>query len=221
MARQGWKPNTPIQLLYKTWAQTDLEIISLEDWVVNNRERVEAMSEKYVLGITESGLKRKEKWDQKAKEREFEIGEQILLRKACLNFKLEESWEGPYNVYRKNSPLSYGIDTGERKIVSVHVQLLKKYRGNDEVLKVGRATTVLEQDDENDDITDRYAEVTVLGATLTKKQKKDILDIEKRHENTLTKEPGLTNLVEFKLDTGDSLPLSQCPYNTPYISGTE
>jgi len=31
MARQGWEPNTPIQLLYKTWAQSDLGEIDLDE----------------------------------------------------------------------------------------------------------------------------------------------------------------------------------------------
>ena len=42
MARQGWEPVTPIQLLYKSWAQTDLGEIDLSDWVAENAERVES-----------------------------------------------------------------------------------------------------------------------------------------------------------------------------------
>jgi len=30
--------------------------------------------------------------------REFSVGEKVLLRKPGMNFKLEESWEGPYTV---------------------------------------------------------------------------------------------------------------------------
>ena len=31
----------------------------------------------------------------------------------------------------------------------------------------------------------------------------------------MTKEPGLTNLAEFEIDTGTSKPIAQRPYNTP------
>jgi len=65
-------------------------------------------------------------------------------------------------VTKRNSPLSYEVDTGERKIPSVHVQLLKKYHKNEEVPKVGRATSVFEPDGMSDEITDRYAEVIIL-----------------------------------------------------------
>jgi len=39
MARQGWEPTTPIQLLYKSWAQADLGDIDLEEWVLDNKEK--------------------------------------------------------------------------------------------------------------------------------------------------------------------------------------
>jgi len=87
---------------------------------------------------------RKVKWDSKSKEREFLVGDEILLRKPGLNFKLEDSWEGPYVIVKKNSPLSYAVDTGDRKIPSVHVQLIKRYHKPDEIPKVNRATSVFE-----------------------------------------------------------------------------
>jgi len=41
---------------------------------------------------------RKKQWDKRAKERELEVNDEVLLRKPGLNFKLQESWEGPYRV---------------------------------------------------------------------------------------------------------------------------
>jgi len=53
------------------------------------------------------------------------------------------------------------VDTGDRKIPSVHIQLLKKYNRSEDVSKVNRATSVIEPDEEGDDIIDRYAEVKI------------------------------------------------------------
>jgi len=36
----------------------------------------------------------------------------------------------------------------------------------------------------------------------------------KKYGDTLTKEPGLTDLAEFRIDTGNSAPILQRPYNT-------
>ena len=49
MARQGWEPVTPIQVLYKTWAQTDLGDVNLADWISENSKRVELAREKALL----------------------------------------------------------------------------------------------------------------------------------------------------------------------------
>jgi len=56
----------------------------------------------------------------------------------------------------------------------VHVQLLKKYHKQDEIPKVGRATSVFEPDGEGNDILDRYAEVKIAGDDLDEGEKSDI-----------------------------------------------
>jgi len=112
--------------------------------------------------------------------------------------------------------LSYAIDTGSRVIPSVHIQLLKKYENNGETIpRVDRATVVLEPDEQDDRITDRYSELIVTGEELSKSQQRDINDICREFHKTLTKQPGLTNLAEFEIETGDSSPIAQRPYNTP------
>ena len=40
VTRQGWEPTTPLQVLYKSWAQTDLGEVDLQEWVLSNAERV-------------------------------------------------------------------------------------------------------------------------------------------------------------------------------------
>jgi len=112
--------------------------------------------------------------------------------------------------------LSYAIDVGDRVIPSVHIQLLKKYQVNEEdIVKVDRATVVLDLDQPGDDITDRYSELIVKGDELSKAQKEDIDKICVEYSDTLTKEPGLTQLVEFTIETGSCDPIAQRPYNTP------
>ena len=64
--------------------------------------------------------KTKQTWDSKASNREFNVGDEVLVRKPGMNLKLSDSWEGPFSVIKRNSPLSYAIDTGDRRIPSVH-----------------------------------------------------------------------------------------------------
>ena len=52
--------------------------------------------------------RRKSVWDEKSKEREFVVGEEVLVRKPGINMKLCDSWEGPFKVTKKNSLCGYG-----------------------------------------------------------------------------------------------------------------
>jgi len=85
MARQGWEPSTPIQLLYETWARADLGEVDLEEWVLDNCERVERLRESSALRMRETMEKRKVKWDNKSKDRQFAVGDEVLIRKPGLS----------------------------------------------------------------------------------------------------------------------------------------
>ena len=106
MARQGWEPTTPLQLLYKAWVQHDLGDVNLTEGVQMNAERVETAREQTLISKLDVANKRKQKWDETARQREFEVGDEVLVRKPGLNLKLSKSWEGPFVVSHKNSPLS-------------------------------------------------------------------------------------------------------------------
>ena len=74
--------------------QTSLGEIDLEDWVIQNTERVNDLREKAVVNCTDCSRERKKNWDKKAKLRTFEVGQLVLIRKAGLCEKLAQSWVG-------------------------------------------------------------------------------------------------------------------------------
>ena len=214
MARQGWETVTPIQLLYKAWAQTDLGDINLTEWVTENAERVELAREKSILTGIDIVQKRKSIWDGKACGREFEVGDEVLVRKLEMNLKLSDSSEGSYTVTKRNSPLSYVIDTGDRQIPSVHIQLMKSYNREDNV-RVSRVMSVFDPDNPEDGILARYAEAHIGEADLSDSQKQNLDNALAIFPDVMTSEPGLTTIVDFAIETGDSRPIFQHPYNTP------
>ena len=120
LLKHGWEPVTPLQLLHKGWVQTSLGEVDLEQWVLENSERVQNLREQAVVNLRECSELRKEKWDKKAKPREFKKGDLVLMRKSEMNLKLSETWLGPYEIAKKNSPLSYKVNTGSRLINSTY-----------------------------------------------------------------------------------------------------
>ena len=215
LARQGWEPTTPLELLYRAWDGSDEGNVDLREWVDLNLERIEKYRDSAAATASETVRKRKTVWDKKAKQRTFEVGDLVLARKPGATTKLEESWEGPFTFIKVNSPLSYGIDFGHRKSPSVHIQQLKKYHKPVGDTVVGRVTSVLEQDTPQDDIRDRMAETKVVPTSLTERQKEQIQQVEHDYRDILTKTPGCTDQAVFDIDTGTHEPLFQRAYNTP------
>ena len=61
----------------------------------------------------------------------------------------------------------------------------------------------------------QYAEATVRGKVETATRETDIQGWETEFADILTKEPSLTSLVQFRIETGLHPPICQGPYNTP------
>ena len=67
LLKHGWEPVTPLQLLYKGWVQSSLGEVDLENWVMDNCERVQRLRDKAVVNLKKCSLLRKKKWDEKVK----------------------------------------------------------------------------------------------------------------------------------------------------------
>ena len=195
--------------------QKDIGPIDLEEWVAENSDRVQNMREVALANQSANSDKRKADWDRKAQFRQFDKGDRVYMRKSGLNTKLEDSWAGPYTVLKKHSPLSYRVTMGDRVLPSVHIQLLKLYTPREPDQIVRRVISVLELDTNNDSMEDQYAEAKVTGKVDSDSREADIGRWESEFADTLTKEQGLTDLVQFKIETGLHPPICQGPYNTP------
>ena len=75
LARHGWEPSTPLQILYKTWVEQDLGDIDLTEWVNINAERIEIARDKALTNKLDVSKKRKDRWDMKAVQSAFKIDE--------------------------------------------------------------------------------------------------------------------------------------------------
>ena len=62
---------------------------------------------------------------------------------------------------------------------------------------------MLQLDSESDSMDQQYSELVISGVAEAENRDKDVREWEKDYSDTLTKDPGLTNLTEFKIDTGD------------------
>ena len=208
----GWEPRTTLKALYQSWVQTDLGEVDLREWVLENQNRIEAARDKATSTVLTTIDKRAEIWNTTATDREFSVGDSVWVRRPGLDTKLRQSWIGPCKVVKRNSPVSYAVQTEDRRIPTVHVQQMKAAHSQD---RVKRVTSMLEEDSNNDDITDRFAEARIKEQHLNENQREQFQRVLEGYSEVLNKEPGLTSLVRFEIDTGEADPIHQHPYNTP------
>ena len=212
LVTHGWEPTNPIQLLYQSWVKTDLGWVDLTDWILQNTEDLETARDKATCALIESSSKRTISYNKKARDRSFKVGDLVWIRRPGLDHKLWESWVGPGKVVKQNSPVSYKIQTDERLIPTVNVQQLK-IATQESVRKI----TAVVEDTNNDNLTKSFASANVKGQTLTSHQNLQLQETLAAHDAILTKQPGLTNLTTFEIDTGSAKPIQQRPYSTPVM----
>ena len=87
LARQGWEPTTPLELLYRAWDGSDEGNVDLTEWVDLNLEQIEKYRDSAIATTSTISSKRKATWDRKAKERLFKVGDLVLARKPGVTTK--------------------------------------------------------------------------------------------------------------------------------------
>ena len=68
-------------------------------------------------------------YDKGAREGQFAVGDMVLLRLPGFAGKLEDAWDGPYEINRKFNEVNYEFCIPSRlsKVKVVHVNNIKKW----------------------------------------------------------------------------------------------
>ena len=103
------------------------------------------------------------------------------------------------------------MELDDIKTREVSIRFLKKYL----VRPVKRATTVLLEDREGDDVLDCNREVVLDGSVLDTDKQGDVDNWKVDFSDTLTEEAGQTSQVSFVIDTKKHKPVAQRAYSTP------
>ena len=125
-------------------------------------------------------------YDRNAKSREFLEGSMVLLRMPGLCGKLNDSWDGPYEIHRRVSDVNYEVvlpnRKGKKKIV--HVNNCKKWHHADaSVLRI-----VVAAEDIGEDEKDK---LLLFGDQMTDSKRQTLKGILDSYADVLKDDPGL------------------------------
>ena len=163
-------------------------------------------------------------YNSRAKDKHFEIGDQVVVLTADSTNKLYARWIGPCNIVEVRAPYSYLIELPDSSVRHVHANRIRPW-----VTRVNMVGIIKEDDDDFGDV--RYAptdpvvddlpsakiDPDMLGH-LTSDQRADLLQLLDRYASCFSERPGFCNLVEHKIDVNsDFKPKKFKAYKIPEV----
>ena len=190
--------------------------------------------------LLKSRKKNKTLYDRRAKRREFQEGDKVLLLLPTDTNKLLMQWKGPYEIMsRCGKGNDYRVEVN-KKVKTFHANMLKKYikradqhgapqrnSDNNQVMSCDVCTGIIGgnedlsvNDEEMMELPNCHQKETVknvkLGIELTKIQQEEMMDTLVRYTEVFSDIPGKTDIIEHKIELTDINPVRSRPYPLPY-----
>ena len=117
-------------MLKEEWESPKKKVMNVCDWVDRLRKRLEIVREVVNEREKDAKVKMKSMYDKRAEERELIEGQIVFTKIPRLGNKLDDAWEGPYEVIRKISNTNYEIAVPHRRAKTkiVHINNLKTWK---------------------------------------------------------------------------------------------
>ena len=224
---------TPFQLLFGRDVRGPLSLIyesltgearggrAVADYVDTLKIRLRDAWQTAVEHDTAAKAKSKERFDKKAKIRTFEVGEQVLVLTPTFTDKLTDQWTGPYTVVAKLNDVTYKICTPERrkKTRLFHINSMKEWTSPTAVFSVHFCEEETLPATETLDVFpyERHegSALPTIGDQLSPEQRRDLDELLHTHEALFDTNPGHTDIVEHRIETGTCKPVFHPPYRIP------
>ncbi len=185
----GHAARTPLDVLHHGWLEQDFSELDVEEWVELLRDHLETMHE-VLRERTIASKERKKHYNKKAVEREFKRGDSVLNRTPGINGKLEEAWQGPYEVVERVNRVNYKIALGRGRTKVVHINMLKKFVPREAEIMRLVVVSEVEEEEKNEGRMEEKSELYV---------EEDIVRLRKEYENVFSDVPGKADVEEFQI----------------------
>ena len=226
----------PMTILRELWTKdiVDEEVKTTYQYVVDLREKMENTIALAHQNLAKSSERYKMYYDKKAKPRNFQEGDKVLLLLPTKRNKLELKWQGPFEVVNSKGCNNYTVDIGSSQ-KTYHANLLKKYYVREiPTEKVGllecAVSAVIGEDDDEEahnmpvvepkielpclKQTETYRDVEI-NTEISQPQKKEVVTLLREYQDVLTDVPGKTNMYTYDIKVNSQTPIRRKPYPVP------
>ena len=177
------------------------------------------MTELVHKNLSKAQEKQKTWYDKKARVREFEPGDPVLVLLPTSSSKLLAQWQGPYQVVKRVGKVNYLYDHRKRKRV-FHINMLRAFQ----VRRVAESNESV-VDESDDDVLcwkdGDPGDQPTISNRLSTDQLEQLQHLLTEFSEVLKNQPGQTQLAEHKIDTGSARPVRLPPYRLPQAYRSE
>ncbi|XP_069183685.1 uncharacterized protein [Procambarus clarkii] len=211
----GHSVRGPLEVARYHWLdeETNVDVV---DWLSTNKGRLFSAWEMAKKTLEDMQKTTKSRYDKRTKQRDFLVGDLVLVCTPTVTGSLSAKFVGPYQVLRKVTSHNYLLNTPDRrkKETLVHVNMIKKYEGRD-TLPITMVTT---KDDfeEDEEVLTNSEVLHKLQAKLTHVAEGDqpsLLKMIRRYKRIIRDVPGLTSVLQHDVMLEEGVrPIKQHPY---------
>ena len=224
----GRKVRGPLDVLREEWTGEHRSTQSVGQHLMDIQKRLAEMSILVTDNMQQAQAKQKTYYDQRAKIRKFEGGDEVLVLLSRAGNPLKLEWAGPYRIIRQISPVNYIVETPgrRRETKTVHINLMKKWYSTPTSSLFAVELHVLNDDlhhfREEDllvpvpDSSSEDASNFVISQRLSISQRNELFLLTERFPGLFSSSPGRTSVVEHRIYVKGATPVKQKPYRVPY-----
>ena len=185
--------------------------------------------------LYEAQGRQKHHYDKKARNRQFKVGQKVLVLLPTDSNKLALQWKGPYEIKEVVNHMDYNVDS-DGNLETLPANILTAYQER-EASEVGKtvhgeeyhSTTVIKEEGEGDDVIkdegwlelrpdrgeETYKDVKIC-TKLSKRQKQQVWALPEDYQDILISNPGKTSLGEHRIEVTTDQPVRTKSYTLPY-----
>ena len=143
----------------------------------------------------------------------FVEGEMVLVRKPGLHSKLGDSWEGPYQIVKQISPVTYRIQIpgGANRCGVLHCNMLRRWTTPAD--KIHRVALITEEESESE--SSPGLNLVREGFTPSEAEQSQLDQVLGNYGDVINPEPGRTKVVSLSINTEGHDPVRSHPYRIP------
>ena len=226
----------PLSIMKDHWEEPENCQSSVLSYILETRERLKECTELAREREKVGKVKQKVYYDRRARQRQFEVGDKVLVPLPSNTSKLLAQWKGPFEIIEKVGSVDYKVRVKRGKETVFHVNMLKKWFDREEAMNESESLKVgvvgcevtgglYENTDEDPDFIDnaspsldtgRGVDDVGFSESLSDQQVCQLKDLMHEFSDVFSDIPNKTDLVHHSVKLKSDEPVHKKPYPVPY-----